>query len=436
MNTKKKKNFRTILLKQSLSPELFSPRKNLFRQSQKIISNKNSKIEYSKTKDNKHDSLNVKIKNIKNILPCKSFKLFDVNNRYENSKRPQFNKKNNYTMTSTNDTQTYKSFDFSHHKSKLNSKSNKIKYKLSIKKSLLNSFDYEAIKSNKKANNQRRIRLNKVFEKISSDDDIPKINTIKPSIKAKSSRTKISNIKEYNHYIINKLKANYNKKYDSSFYHNLNSDYLIKFIEKKNKYILKHAKQYESEKKSGEFEKEEKDKVDDKNLGIVKLSNEIRDYLINQNKNSLIGKEAINFYSKKENIINFLYDINLLPNLRNNLLKLTYDSNKLNQINFIDHNSVRYLNIAKVKIQKNKDKRKTFDYIKEQIEQQKEDLSKIELNKNYTDKYDLYDMEDYLTKKKLNQSKVKIFNEKKKFYFYNTFLKLHDKRIKKIFPNN
>ena len=431
MFSKKKKNFRTILLKQSLSPELFSPRKNLFRQSQKVKSNKNSKIEFSKTKDNKHDSLNVKIKNIKNILPCKSFKLFDVNNKYENSKRPQLNKKNNYTMTSTNDTQTYKSFDFSHHKSKLNSKSNKIKYKLSIKKSLLNSFDYEAIKNNKKANNQRRIRLNKAFEKISSDDDIPKINTIKPSIKAKSSRTKIPNIKEYNNYIINKLKSNYNKNYDSSFYHDLNSDYLIKFIEKKNQYIFKKAKQYESEKKSGEFEVEQKDKVDDKNLGKVKLSNEIRDYLINQNLKSLLGKEAINFYSKKENIINFLYDINLLPNLRNNLLKQTYDSNKLNQICFIDHNSVRYLNIAKVKIQKNKDKRKTFDYIKEQIEQEKVDLSKIELDKNYTDKYDLYDMEDYLTKKKLNQSKVKIFNKKKQFYFYNTFLKLHDKRKNK-----
>ena len=38
-------------------------------------------------------------------------------------------------------------------------------------------------------------------------------------------------------------------------------------------------------------------------------------------------------------------------------------------------------------------------------------------------------MEDYLTKKKFNQSEVSIFNEKNKYLFYNTFMKLHDNMI-------
>ena len=47
MNSAKKKNFRAFLFDQSVSPEILSPKKNLFRQSQKLSSSKNSKIEYS-----------------------------------------------------------------------------------------------------------------------------------------------------------------------------------------------------------------------------------------------------------------------------------------------------------------------------------------------------------------------------------------------------
>ena len=50
----------------------------------------------------------------------------------------------------------------------------------------------------------------------------------------------------------------------------------------------------------------------------------------------------------------------------------------------------------------------------------------IEFDKNYTEKYDLYDMEDYLTKKKINQSDVHIFNDKNKILFFTTFMKLHE----------
>ena len=429
MNSKKKKNFRTIFLKQSLSPDIFSPKKNLFKQSNKITSNTSSKFEYSKTKDNKYDSSKMIIKTKNKILPCKSIKLFDVNNRYENSKATQFPTINNFTTTSnTIDTKVYKSLDVEHHLSKLNRKFSQAKYKLPIKKSLFDSFDYEAIKRNKRANNQRYIRLSKVFKKFSLDEDIFPFNTIKSELKDKESNLKIPNIKEYNNYIINKLKINFNKNFESSFIHKLNSDFMIKSIEKKNNYILNCAKQYENEIKNGEIEGEEKDKIDDKNLGKVKLSKKIKNYLINRHQTNLIGKEAKIFFSKKENIINFIYDINLVPNFRNNLIKYKSNDNKLYHINFIDHNTLRYLNIAKIKIQKNKDQRHTLEYIQEQIGEEKVDLSKIEIDKNYTEKFDLFEIENYLAKKKFNQNKVKIFNDKTKFFFYDTFMKLHDKK--------
>ena len=59
------------------------------------------------------------------------------------------------------------------------------------------------------------------------------------------------------------------------------------------------------------------------------------------------------------------------------------------------------------------------------------EINNIELNKNYTEKYDLFDIEDYISKKKFNQSEVKRFNDTNKELFYNTFMKLHDKMKKK-----
>ena len=45
---------------------------------------------------------------------------------------------------------------------------------------------------------------------------------------------------------------------------------------------------------------EEKDRVDDKNLGTIKMFKRVRNYLINQYRKYYIGKEAKEFFSKKE----------------------------------------------------------------------------------------------------------------------------------------
>ena len=178
--------------------------------------------------------------------------------------------------------------------------------------------------------------------------------------------------------------------------------------------ILNIYKKYLNNKKIGEPKLEEKDEVDDKNLGKIKLFTRIRNYLINQNKEDVIGKETRIFYENKENRINFLDDINLIPHFKNNLVNSTLDIDKLANINYIEHNTLRNLNISRINIQKHKDYKNTKEYEKEMIEQKKMEGLDIEFDKNYTEKYDLYDMEDYLTKKKINQSEVKIFNDKNK----------------------
>jgi hypothetical protein len=355
MNIKRRKNFRAILLKASSISQPFSPKKNLFRKSQKINSYTNTFNSYSKMKENKSRSVNLDINSKKEIqTSSKNIKVFDSNDRYENSNEYHFPKINNFTSTNYKQNKMFKSLDYSNYKSSSIKKTetNK-KFLLPFKKSLFKSFEATQTKNNKKIN-QRYIRLSKVY-KNNLKKNLLDFNTAKSSSKDKSIKYKLEQNKGYNNYIINRLKTNYNKNFDSSFIHKINSDYMIKLINKKDQIILNNAKNYKHANLSAEILLEEKDNVDDNNLGKVKIFNKIRNYLINQYKEHIIGKEAKQFFSKKENRINFLYDINLLPYFKNNLVKQTLNVNKLDQNNFIEHNTTRYLNVAKIMIQKEKD---------------------------------------------------------------------------------
>lgn len=433
MNYKRKKKFRTFLLKESLFSGTYTPKSNLFKKSYK-------KYQYSTLENNKkyRNEENLSISNKQNymtILTCKNKSVYINNDRYQNSEEPQFPKINDINHSNNKEVNLYRSLHYNNeHLSQIKKKSSHKTFYLSSKKSLFNSFDIDKIKGNKKNISPKYIRLSKVFEK-NLKNNLFSFNTTKPFIQEKSVKVKLdnnNNNKEYYDYIYNKLRTNYNKNFDSSFIHNIKSAYLIEFIEKKNKSILYNAKQYKYANLDEELIEEEKDKVDDKNLGTIKMFKRIRNYLINQYRKYLIGKEAREFFSKKENQINFLYDINLLPNFKNNLVKQTLNVNKLDQNNFIEHNTTRYLNIVKITIQKKKDYQNSLEYFKEEMEQDEEDIEHIELNKNYTEKYDLFDIEEYISKKKFNTSVVKRFNDSNKELFYNTFMKLHDNmKIKK-----
>ena len=431
MNNRRKKKFRSFLLKESLFSGTYTPKSNLFKKSQKI--SHYSTLEINK-KDRNEDKLSISNKHkYMTIFNCKNKSVFINNDRYKNLEKPQFPRINNFVHTLNNETNVFKSINYNYGQfSQIKRKGSHKKYYLSSKKSLFNSFDSEKTKENKKNISPKYIRLSKVFEK-NLKNNLFSFNTTKPFIQEKSVKIKVenNNNKEYYDYIYNKLRNNYNKNFDSSFIHKIKSDYLIDFIEKKNRSILNSARQYKYSNMNEELIEEEKDRVDDKNLGTIKMFKRIRNYLINQYRKYFIGKEATEFFSKKENRINFLYDINLLPYFKNNLVKQTLNVNKLDQNNFIEHNTTRYLNIAKIMIQKEKDCESVLEYLKEKMDENEMEINNIELNKNYTEKYDLFDIEDYISKKKFNQSEVKRFNDTNKELFYNTFMKLHDKMKKK-----
>ena len=425
MNCKRKKSLRIFLLKESLISGGYKSKKNLFKKSQKITPC--STLEFSNNKTNKEESLDLTNKNkhltISNNKRNKDTLIYK--GRYENSKGAHIPKINYLITRNNNENKAYNSIEFYNNLSQLKRIKNKKRDLFSIKKSIFNSSDFDKTRASKKIN-PKFIRLSSVFEK-NFNNDLISINTIKPCIKEKSFNNRIEIDKKYNDYINNRLKKNYNKNFDSSYVHKLNSDFMIEIIEKKSRNILNIYKKYLNNKKIGEPKLEEKDEVDDKNLGKIKLFTRIRNYLINQNKEDVIGKDTRIFYENKENRINFLDDINLIPHFKNNLVNSTLDIDKLANINYIEHNTLRNLNISRINIQKHKDYKNTKEYEKEMIEQKKMEGLDIEFDKNYTEKYDLYDMEDYLTKKKINQSEVKIFNDKNKILFYNTFMKLHDK---------
>ena len=94
---------------------------------------------------------------------------------------------------------------------------------------------------------------------------------------------------------------------------------------------------------------------------------------------------------------------------------------------------MRYLNKAKIRIQKIKDDENFNEcvlYEEDLNKENKDILNKTEdkLNKKYKEKYEWFEVEDYLSQKKENQSVVKVINEKTKKFFYRTFLRLHNNK--------
>ena len=432
MKSKIRKQFRTFLFKEKLNSGIFSSKKNLFKKSQNIKTY--SSFVNSRSKENKTISL-YSINKHKNmtIFSTKNSKILKLK-QYEDLEKPKYPQTDNFTTKNNIENNNNKSFHlYCGYNCKINNNSQNRRYLTTEKKSKFNSFSSIKPEVNKKMNTPKYIRLSHIFDN-NLKSNLFSINKTKLNIKEKSFKLKLGSTKEYKDYIFNRMKNNYNKNYDSIYIHKLKSEFMIKDIEKKNNIILNKAKKYKYTHMKEELKIEEKDKVSEQNLGKLKMFSQMRKYLINQYQNHIIGKDAKNFYSKKENRINFLYDIYLLPNLKNNLIKQNFNVKELEQINFIDHNTLRFLNIAKIKIQKHKDNLNTSEFIEEQINNVKMDDFDLELDKTYREKYDLYDMEDYINKKKINQSEVKIFNEKNKFYFYNTYMKIHDKNnLKNIY---
>ena len=431
-----RKNFRTLLLKESPSFQPFSS--NIISTCQKKKPSPYTILNYSKSKENSYDSNPLTINNFhkksQNIKPkcmiyknCleyseinRQFPLINNNKTINNSKNRLFNSFNDFLFSPKIRTKLVKK--------------DKIKKNTFNKNNLLlNSIEVN------KNEFPKYIFLSKIFKinQSKSRKDFLNINIAKPNQKSKSY--KIKNNEGYENYIKRRVKLSYNYNFESSFVHKIKSAYMIQKLNRQ--YPVKFDNEIENEFKDEDEEitQEKKDIVYDNLINNEKIFGKIKNVLFNQNKKYVIGKETKKFYESIENKINFLYDIYVVPNFKNNLLKkegITFQK-KLEDDNYIEFNTWRYLNISKIRLQKLKDETNFSDYIlyeDEEINKENKDTANsdeknidIDNNKKFEDKYESFENEDYLSKKKENQSIVNIIDEKTKKFFYGTFLKIHNK---------
>ena len=433
-----KKNFRTLLLKESSLLQTYSSNTNT--KSIKIINRPSpySLLEFSKTKDNSSDSrtvslnnFNLKISQITNpylFVKKNIFELYNKNNR----KFPLI--KNNYTTNKKSSLYT----SFTNQKNK-NEKYDKNLFNKNQKNNLLNSMDKEESNDLNKNIYPRYIFLNKLFKiKNPKEKNLKLKISTSPKLSKKDRQEKIrsNQIKreEYKNYINKRVKLNFNDQFESSFVHKVKSEYMVRKLIKK--YPLMSESDKNIEYSDDEYEEEKKDILDEKILNNGKIFRKIKNLLINQDQKYTFGNETEKFLKKKENQINYLFDVKILPNFRNSLLRengYTFQE-KLDEENYVENTTWKYLNKAKIKLQKYKDDKKYNEFPLLDGEESNEDTidlndnkyKEIKDNKRLKEKYDLYDIEDYLTKKRENQSVVQVINGKTKKFFYGTFLKMHN----------
>ena len=458
-----RKNYRALLLKESCPFQAYLSNIHSTRNI-RVSSEPYTLLEFSKGKENSYDSKPVSIMDFKkysqnkkpNYFLYKNFlELSDISKKLPNineSKTINNNNSKNRIANSVNE------FLYSSINSKINNNNNynsKINNNNSNPKNNNTIFNKNIVNNNKrnlllnsievnKNDYPRYIFLSKIFKlkKAKLKKNFINRNILQSNSKSKPKQNdyKIKNTIDYKNYINKRAKLSYNTNFESSFVHKIKSEYMI--LRMKKKYPIKSDKELDNIYKDEDediIELEGKDVVEESILNNNKIFGKIKNVLFNQNLKYKLGKETKEFFETKENKINFLYDICLLPNFKNNLIAKNENGYiflpKLETENYIDCITWRYLNKAKFRLQKIKDDPNFFEIeIEEEDELSKGHKNLVSIDNNnindelYKEKYECFEIEDYICKKKESQSVVTIMNEKSKKLFYGTFLKLHNKK--------
>ena len=438
-----KKNFRSLLLNGLPTFQGYSNDNNSAKK-KKIKTLPYFFQEYNKKRDdssnlNSNRAYTIKNNNNSHNIPQK-FSLFknylhfsNINNRYPLINTNSLSNNKNYFFNSFNDICITPKI-----KSKIISKE---KYKNNLFISKKSNLLFKSIDINK-SDCPKYILLHKIFKNSVKKKKKDNLQLFGGKIdKEKMKQYKIQNDKYYQNYIKKRVTLHYNSNFNSSFVHKIKSEFLINKLSKKYPMKFDHDVELELSDEDDESIQEKKDKLDENILNNEKIFRKIKNLFFNQNKKYIIGNETKSFFDNKENKYNYLYDMNILPNFKNNLLRNNGHNNtfqnKLEEINYIDYKTWRYLNQAKIRLQKLKDDKHFNEYVLcgEEVdlnkEKEKNNLTTEEtIDENYKEtiknKYEFYEFEDYLSKKKENQSVVRIIDLKTKKLFYRTFLKMHN----------
>ena len=215
--------------------------------------------------------------------------------------------------------------------------------------------------------------------------------------------------------------------------HEMRSEYIInKFqkniIEQKEK-VIKIQKGLRSQ----EEIIESKDTVPYYDVKEAKLKKEIYNLLSAKgNKLNQIKVKPEQFYESFENQINFIQDINIVPYFKNNLINYFHETDKAGLLcqypNFIEHGIIQYLNVLKVKTQREKDeeeekKKNEGNEVKEKKEEKEVDVDNIEQllltqelkssevsEEEKKKNVNLYELEDFFIHKYVRYDSINISN--------------------------
>lgn len=195
--------------------------------------------------------------------------------------------------------------------------------------------------------------------------------------------------------------------------HEMRSEYIInKFqkniIEQKEK-VIKIQKGLRSQ----EEIIESKDTVPYYDVKEAKLKKEIYNLLSAKgNKLNQIKVKPEQFYESFENQINFIQDINIVPYFKNNLINYFHETDKAGLLcqypNFIEHGIIQYLNVLKVKTQREKD---------EEEEKKKNEGNEV-IEKKEEKEIDVDNIEQLLLTQELKSSEVSEEEKKKNVNLY------------------
>ena len=181
--------------------------------------------------------------------------------------------------------------------------------------------------------------------------------------KVKISRNRLPLVKrsDYIDFIEKRNRINFNPNFNSFYTHNLSSTYIIDSITEeqklKNNKIIKTKKINESYQI---YEIESKDVIDSPKMDSLKLIKTIKKLLTNDSKLNQGNFKRESFYDIYVNKVNFIFDGRIFPTMKNNLMNITIDVRKSpewTRLNYIDNNTMIYLNQLKTKIQREKDER-------------------------------------------------------------------------------
>ena len=385
------KNIRKLLL-----AELFPPRPKSNKNSFKF---KNKKLPFSFSSQNCLEAKN-KTKNDSNTLSILKNSLNSpkksktITNSFYKTGIKGFLNKNNISI------------------SKYNSKNNSIiSYNKSKKKIRPISASYNKNLEQKTidTNIQAYTDLSRVF-KFEKNNSLTKFLQ-----KRKKIITSIYSKKYYKDYINKKLLLNFNLKYNTAFMHKIKTDYAIScFLKNTSNHVKKSKKQ--------KLKEEEKDKVNLDFFKIEKVSKKIINSFENLNKKYSTSEETVNsFFKKYDNQINFIKDINSVPFFKNKLIRFGDDifSDKLDQNNYVDQKTWKYLNKIKINLQKIKDEK-----TKDKLFVDEDDEIKLKRTKNEI-RNEKFDAMSYLVHKKNVQSIVSIPSNQEKKLFQEMYLEKH-----------